>query len=110
MDILWPSLLTLECSFPYPFHWPHPCASAPSSSPVSLPLPPLCRCQVFKGTSNAGPPIDVWALGVMLFAMLCGRLPFDANAGKLGKGGKKKQAVPQSEYDEEVRLMPALSK
>mmetsp|Transcript_11556 Transcript_11556/g.15906 ORF Transcript_11556/g.15906 Transcript_11556/m.15906 type:complete len:863 (+) Transcript_11556:156-2744(+) len=33
--------------------------------------------EVFKGTSNAGPPLDVWSLGVILFAILCGRLPFE---------------------------------
>jgi serine/threonine protein kinase len=33
--------------------------------------------EVFKGTANAGPPLDVWAMGVILFALLSGRLPFE---------------------------------
>lgn len=35
--------------------------------------------EIFRGTSNAGPPLDVWSLGVILFAMLFGRLPFEGS-------------------------------
>ena len=29
--------------------------------------------EVFRGMAGGGPPLDIWSLGVMLFAMLCGR-------------------------------------
>jgi len=32
--------------------------------------------EVFLGTEYTGPEIDIWSLGVVLFAMTCGKLPF----------------------------------
>ncbi|GBG27917.1 Protein kinase, putative [Hondaea fermentalgiana] len=35
--------------------------------------------EVFAAGETAGPPRDVWALGVILFTMVCGRLPFSGS-------------------------------
>lgn len=33
--------------------------------------------EVIRGNHYAGPEVDVWSCGVILFALLCGTLPFD---------------------------------
>lgn len=36
--------------------------------------------ELLTRTSNRGAPIDVWCLGIILFALLVGRLPFELNS------------------------------
>lgn len=47
--------------------------------------------EVIRGNHYAGPEVDVWSCGVILFALLCGTLPFDdeniPNLFKKIKGG-----------------------
>jgi 5'-AMP-activated protein kinase catalytic alpha subunit len=43
--------------------------------------PEYAAPEVLQEQPHEGPPIDVWALGVMLFDMVMGRLPFDRGSG-----------------------------
>ena len=71
-----PPFLTPLFSHTFPPSFPH----TPFSHTPSHILPPTLthsRTQVISGNLYAGAEVDVWSMGVILYALLCGTLPFD---------------------------------
>ena len=47
--------------------------------------PPYCAPELYLARPYDGPKVDIWSLGVVLYVLVCGYLPFEAQSFNLLK-------------------------
>ena len=67
---------------------PSLCAPAGKRLRCHCGSPSYAAPEIVARKDYLGPPVDVWSLGVVLFAMLAGYLPFHAKDKKVGGAGR----------------------